>query len=196
MNRFNTTSPSTICIRKLLKTNLVWSPCVSTLKLYPFILIDAKKYIFRSVYFFASWDDVILTHKIIMMMSWISIEPVSLYLLSVHLTLDVEIVGEAAEQTAPALVIPRLASIRSPPSYLGLIQSQTIVGVAAPRQTVKFYYSGSKNFISTFSSFSSPWLISRISRLKSPLSSSLSSLLEIFTILADFPTFFPFFPSS
>ena len=68
---------------------------------------------------------------------------------NLYLTLNVEIVGEAAEQTAPALVIPWLAPVRSPPSYLGLIQSQTVVGVAATRQTVKFQYSGSKNFIST-----------------------------------------------
>ena len=49
----------------------------------------------------------------------------------------------------------------------------------------------SKNFISTFSSFSSPWLISRISRLKFPLSSSLSSLLEN---IYHFGRFSPFFP--
>ena len=67
------------------------------------------------------------------MMSLINIDPMSLYLLSVHLTLDVEIVGEAAEQPAPELVIPGLAPVTSSPAYFGLMQSQTVVSVAAPR---------------------------------------------------------------
>ena len=71
--------------------------------------------------------------------------------MTTDLTLDVEIVGEAAEQPAPELVIPGLAPITSSPAYFGLIQSQTVVSVAASRQTEKFQYSGSENLISTSS---------------------------------------------